>query len=110
MNIAFLAVGLAVAYMLYTHNVSYSGLPPNSFTMYYAEWCPHCTSVMPEFEAFANSYSKTMVRAVEQKQNNEFKVKGFPTFVYTDKHGMSTVYKGARHSEAWKTFLEEKNV
>ena len=108
MKIAYILAGLTVAYLVYKNsNVFMSGLPPNSFTMYYADWCPHCKSVLPEFQSFMNSYAQISVRAVEQKENNEFKVKGFPTFVFTDKNGLSTIFKGARNSEAWKKFIEK---
>ena len=31
-----------------------AGAPPvASFTMYYADWCPHCKTVKPEFEEFS---------------------------------------------------------
>jgi len=33
-----------------------AGAPPvASFTMYYADWCPHCKTVKPEFEAFSKN-------------------------------------------------------
>jgi thiol-disulfide isomerase/thioredoxin len=79
------------------------GLPPNTFTMYYADWCPHCKRVMPEFSNF--SFNGVQVRAVEQQQNNEYKVKGYPTFVYTNDSGWSLEFSGGRNAAAWRDFL-----
>jgi thiol-disulfide isomerase/thioredoxin len=81
-----------------------SGLPPNTFTMYYADWCPHCKRVMPEFSKFV--FNGIQVRAVEQQQNNEYKVKGYPTFVYTNNSGWSLEFNGGRNSGAWANFLK----
>jgi len=80
-----------------------SNLPRNSFTMYYADWCPHCSAIKPEFDAF--SFSNVVIRSVEEKENNEYKVKGYPTFVFTNKNGWSVEYSGQRSAASWVAWL-----
>ena len=81
-----------------------SSLPRNSFTLYYADWCPHCSAIMGDWDAF--TYGNVNIRKVEAASNNEYKPSsGFPTFVYTSPSGWSLVYKGARTPAAWAAFL-----
>ena len=63
----------------------------NTFTMYYADWCPHCKSVKPEFNEFSNRGSievggkKCQIMMVDAGKNPDATkgkpVKGFPTFL-----------------------------
>ena len=98
-----IAIGAIALILLVMPKWFRGGLSPNTFTMYYADWCPHCKQVMPEFNGFA--FDGVQVRAVEQQQNNEFKVKGYPTFVYTSKSGWSLEFSGGRNVTAWRDFI-----
>ena len=95
----FIMSGLA-AYWLW------SRVTPNSLTMYYASWCPHCQSILPLFQAFR--YPGITIRLIEEKVNKEMKVAGFPTFVYRNAQGTPEIYNGSRTIEGWSTFLASK--
>lgn len=82
--------------------------PPNSFTMYWATWCPHCNSVLPSFLKLSSKNNGISCRTVESKLNYEMKVEGYPTFVYTDKNGVSEIFRGSRTIEAWTEYLNSK--
>lgn len=69
-------------------------------TLYYANWCPHCKNVVPEWDRFKQIYDKNS-RQIESKYNTKLDIKkyedkdippgtnvaGFPTImiVYNDK-------------------------
>lgn len=76
-----------------------------TLTFYWAEWCPHCKSVLDEWKSF--NYPGVAIRSVEQRMNFERKVPGFPTWIYSDLNG-SEVYTGPRTSEGWRSFLDSK--
>ena len=80
-----------------------SNLPKRSFTLYYADWCGHCKAIKPIFDSF--SFLGVEMRAIEDKENNEYPVKGFPTFVFTSSTGWSIEYSGERSARAWTAFL-----
>jgi thiol-disulfide isomerase/thioredoxin len=42
-----LAILFLVRYHFYSKEAGFEGT--NSFTLYYAEWCPHCKAVKPVF-------------------------------------------------------------
>lgn len=83
----------------------YHRLTRPTLTFYWAEWCPHCKSVMDEWNSF--NYPGVTKRSVEQRMNFEHKVSGFPTWIYSDVNG-SEVYSGPRTSDGWRSFLDGK--
>ena len=91
--------------------------PGGKFVMYYANWCPHCKTVKPEFEAFAKNGTveingkKVGVALVEEKEKAKMEgkpVKGFPTFLYETVDGQTVEYSGPRTTDGWKAFLAEQ--
>ena len=92
--------------------------PQNEFIMYYAEWCPHCKSVMPDFDQFASNGKVTVngqdvvVKKYEStKDADKLKgknIKGFPTFVLTTVDGTVYEYSGPRSSDEYLKFLNDK--
>ena len=87
---------------------------PFSFTMYYADWCPHCHRAKPEFDKLGTIQTiggkKVEMRAVEADANpQEIKAKnisGYPTFhLYDGKGVLLEEYKGDRSLEAFQSFL-----
>ena len=61
-NIGYVVVGILVVYGLYKLFSRYEGFSSgNTFTLYYADWCPHCKTVKPAFESWM--YSQNMVTA-----------------------------------------------
>ena len=99
----FVLAGFAVVAYIVMPKWFKSSLPKNSFTMYYAEWCPHCKAIKPIFDNF--TFFGVQMRAVEDKENTEYHVKGFPTFVFTSATGWSLEYSGERSTQAWSAFL-----
>ena len=94
----------------------FSGSGTDTFTLYYADWCPHCKAVKPVFEKWSAEKtitvnSKTvfleMVEADAQPdvvaKNN---VKGFPTLMLQRADGSTKEFSGERTPEGWKSWLE----
>lgn len=90
----------------------------DTFTLYYAEWCPHCKTIKPAFEEFAKNGFVTAagknvkVRMVEQGEKPEEVtakgIKGFPTFLLETAEGKSVEFQGDRTPAAYLKFLEEQ--
>jgi thiol-disulfide isomerase/thioredoxin len=90
----------------------------DTFTLYYAEWCPHCKTVKPAFQewsknGFVTAAGKNVkVRMVEQGEKPEEVaakgIKGFPTFLLETAEGKSVEFQGDRTPEGYLKFLEEQ--
>jgi thiol-disulfide isomerase/thioredoxin len=90
----------------------------NTFTMYYADWCPHCQSVKPEFTEFSKDGTiqvggkPCQVLMVDAAKNPEAAkgkpVKGFPTFLLETTDGKVVEYQGSRNTDGWMSFLNAK--
>lgn len=88
------------------------------FVLYYADWCPHCQSVKPEFKEFMQSGfvsvngKKVAVDMVQPEKEPEkaagVQVDGYPTFLYTDAAGRTVPYEGPRSASGWMAFLKEQ--
>lgn len=85
-----------------------------TFTMYYADWCPHCVKVKPSFKKFSENGSVTVkgktvfVSMVEEKEiTSDVKVKGFPTFVLKKADGTTVESDADRTPDGWKSWLGE---
>ena len=98
-------------------NMSGSAPAANTFTMYYADWCPHCQTVKPEFTQFSNQGvievggKKCQIKMVEATKNPEAvkgkPVKGFPTFLLETTDGNILEYQGPRSTDGWMAFINE---
>jgi thiol-disulfide isomerase/thioredoxin len=87
----------------------------DTFTLYYAKWCPHCKSIAPVYEKWSKAGSinidgKTvflsMVEADEDADKMKGKpVKGFPTFLLEKANGQTVEFDGERTPEGWKAWL-----
>lgn len=94
-----------------------AGAPPvASFTMYYADWCPHCKTIKPEFADFSKrgvvtvngkNVAVAMVEESEKEKMAGKNVKGFPTFLYQTAAGETVEYSGPRTRDAWMDFLSK---
>jgi len=90
----------------------------NTFTMYYADWCPHCQTVKPEFTEFSNrgpievGGKKCQIMLVDAAKNPEAAkgkpVKGFPTFLLETTDGKILEYQGERNTDGWLAFINQK--
>ena len=76
-----------------------------SFTLYYATWCKHCSSIKPIFQDFR--FPGVAIQCVQGSPGNENR--SYPTWIYTDSNGLKTVYNGPRTPEGWTAFLQEQN-
>lgn len=121
-NQTYLMVGVAVVALLALvwyfrgrrEGFAADGAP--SFTLYYADWCPHCKEVAPKFKEWAKNGTVTVngktvfVAAVEEKDipaAMKEKVKGFPTFIFS-KGGSDVEYSGSRDANGWEAFLRQQ--
>ena len=101
-----LAAGGVIYYMM--------NMPPSldltrpSFTLYYATWCPHCEKMLPEWNALGNVVNGVVIRKIEQKQNTEYDVKGYPTILYRDGKGGGEKYEGLRTLQEFRAYLATK--
>jgi thiol-disulfide isomerase/thioredoxin len=93
--------------------------PVGSFVMYYADWCPHCKSVKPDFQDFAKSGIVTVngrnvaVSMVEESEKEKMAgkpIKGFPTFLFESADGQTVEYSGPRTRDSWMDFLAEQTA
>lgn len=89
-----------------------------AFVLYYADWCPHCKTVKPEFETFSKNGFVTIggtnvsVRMIEATKNPEImkknNVKGYPTFHFYSADGKTVEYTGDRTVQAYLDFLKNQ--
>ena len=75
--------------------------------LFYADWCPHCTSFKPTWEEVKNSTGSNKMLAIDvgdkssesSKLMEEYNVNGFPTVILvenTDSGKKIEVYEGNR--------------
>ena len=75
-------------------------------TLIYADWCPHCTAILPTWRGFA--FPGVAISWIDQRFSS-LKVARYPTWIYTSADGVMEEYSGPRTVEAWRTFLESKS-
>ncbi len=125
MNWKNIAVGVSVIVLAIVAGLYFSGKlnlksgfqgGKDQFTMYYAEWCPHCKTAKPEFEKLVGQSPMKIgdksitMRMLEQGQDaagemKQKKVSGFPTFLLETADGNTIEYKGERTTEGFLKFL-----
>ena len=91
----------------------------DSFTMYYADWCPHCQTVKPAFKEWSKKGSiqlngKTIFLQMVEAEKDADKaagkpVKGYPTFLLETSAGEFKEFEGDRSASGWESWLA-KNV
>jgi thiol-disulfide isomerase/thioredoxin len=116
-NFLYVVLGLViiglVVYSLSSRNEGFSS--GDTFTLYYADWCPHCKAVKPVFSQWSSSGSvtvkdKTVVTKMVEADTSpdlvsKAGVKGFPTMMLTKADGTTVEYKGDRSVSAWEEWL-----
>ena len=90
----------------------------DTFTLYYADWCPHCKTIKPAFSEWAKNGFVTVagknvtVSAVEpEKEPEKAKgktIKGYPTMILETADGKVVEFKGERSPAGYMKFLEEQ--
>ena len=102
---------------------SYDGFQAgvDTFTMYYASWCPHCKDVKPIFKSWGSDKGsiqvngKTVfVKLVEEQEMksddpNKGIVRGYPTFILNRAGNAQGIeFDGERSPEGWAGWLGTK--
>lgn len=85
----------------------------DTFLFFYADWCGHCKSFMPQWSRFTASASRSQpgmtTLAIESSNGNaagaRFNVDSFPTLIYVDRTGRRHDYTGPRSSEGLLSFV-----
>ena len=76
-----------------------------TFTLYYADWCPHCQTIKPIFKDFMGNGSVNVngnsvkCRMIEEKQIQKGvdpDIKGYPSLLYSDAAGKIVEFSGPR--------------
>jgi thiol-disulfide isomerase/thioredoxin len=112
-------VALLVGAVLYARRAFSEGFADGSlptFTLYYANWCPHCKTVKPLYEQWMKKNGNTMsvngktvsLAIVEEKEKNpsdKAPVKGYPTFILNN-GGQYTECRGSRDPSGWEGWLK----
>jgi thiol-disulfide isomerase/thioredoxin len=116
--IVVLLVGVMILmYIRYLHPDGSDGFESApTFTMYYADWCPHCKNIKPVFKEWSKKSSVTIkgktvfVEMVEADSNpDKLKgkpVKGYPTFLL-ETNGKFKEFDGERNSSGWENWLSK---
>uniref|UniRef100_A0A6C0IAC1 Thioredoxin domain-containing protein n=1 Tax=viral metagenome TaxID=1070528 RepID=A0A6C0IAC1_9ZZZZ len=126
-----IVIGLIVAALVIIYFV---GLPSNwsfkvdgftdggsgnnpKLTMYYVDWCPHCTSAKPDFQSVMGNGTATINgKTVDVAMVNPEKdpaaaagkpVKGYPTILFEKPGGNIVEYSGERNKAGFLQFLNE---
>ena len=118
-------VFLALLLVVSIHTGQYDGFEGSmgetnergTFTLYYADWCPHCKTIKPMFQEFMGNgrvaVNNNFVRCkmVEEKQIQKGvdpDVKGYPTLLYSDAAGKVVEFNGPRTSDGFLQFLKQQ--
>jgi thiol-disulfide isomerase/thioredoxin len=102
--------------------LGFQNSPPgeNTFTMYYADWCPHCQEAKPGFKELADKgyvgegRARCKIRMIGLEENPEgvksarMPVKGFPSFHLETPSGEVYEYQGSRTTDGYLKFINEK--
>lgn len=115
--VAILALLVALWYTYGQKKESFANPTVPTFTMYYAEWCGHCKTAKPEFEALVAKSPmdvngvKCNIRMVSPEKEPQLakgkSIKGFPTFLMETPDGKAVEYKGSRSTDGYLKFINE---
>ena len=91
----------------YTNSQMYtgSGKGKKSLTLYWANGCPHCHNMMPEWEKLGKAYKGVKILAIEQGKSKRSDINGFPTILFSDGQ-RETKYEGPRTKSGFVQFLK----
>ena len=113
-KVVLFVVGL-VAYYAYRHFWLNEGMEDGGengvLRFFYADWCPHCKAVKPEWEKLKKAYKGDVVlKDVDCSKGRPSIAKvgsrRFPTFIYS-KAGEHKEYDGDRTAAGLKAFIKD---
>lgn len=98
------------------------GTSGKKLVLFYADWCPHCTSFKPvwqEVSESVNTSNETKMISIDvgdkspesEQLMQEYNVSGFPTIVLVDQSNQQKsleVYEGPRDKSALEAYVSEK--
>jgi thiol-disulfide isomerase/thioredoxin len=88
-----------------------------TFTLYYADWCPHCKTIKPMFQEFMGNGSVSVggspvkLKMVEEKQIQKGvdpPIQGYPSLLYSDAAGKIVEFNGPRTPDGFMQFLKQQ--
>jgi thiol-disulfide isomerase/thioredoxin len=88
-----------------------------TFTLYYADWCPHCKTIKPVFKDFMGNGTvnvdgkSVQCKMVEEKQIQKGvdpDIKGYPSLLYSDASGKIVEFSGPRTPDGFMQFLKQQ--
>ena len=94
-------------------NENFENSDKPNMVLFYAPWCPHCKSMMGDWEKLRNRVGNKVevvkVNCDEQPEMAEkHDVKGFPTIILF-KDGRKIHFEGSRNLENFMKFIKENN-
>ena len=98
------------------------GTSGKKLVLFYADWCPHCTSFKPTWQEVSesvNTSSETKMISIDvgdkssesEQLMQEYNVSGFPTIVLVDQSNQEKsleVYEGARDKSSLEAYVSNK--
>jgi len=88
-----------------------------TFTLYYADWCPHCKTVKPMFQEFMGDgvvyvngvpLSAKMVEEKQIQKGVDPPIQGYPSLLYSDAAGKIVEFNGPRTPDGFMEFLKQQ--
>ena len=96
--------------------------PEHKFVFYFAPWCPHCTSVKPQWDEWKSSLEndtyvnsnglKILLESVDctlpenTKVAEDEQIQGFPTWKFHHSSGQKSDYNSSRDVAGFTKFLD----
>lgn len=99
------------------HNEGFNDNSDSKLTMYFVDWCPHCTNAKPDFESMKAvsplqvNGKPVSINMVNPESNPDAAagkpVKGYPTILLEKSSGEIVEYNGERNKDGYMAFLKE---
>lgn len=87
---------------------------PKKIVLYYADWCPHCKDIKPEWDQLTNYLRKNTINGktidiqkFEESSITGKEIQGFPTVKITDDKGVEHDCYCERKAEAYIDYLKK---
>lgn len=101
-------------YRTATNVGAHAGPYPDVFTMYKADWCPHCQKCKPEWDKMEQNLqakgvpvtTKVVDADASKTEVKEAGVEAFPTMIMTTSDGSKNTYKGPRKAAEMEKWVE----